>query len=420
MSKKNELNQQLHALRETQFEAIKEMKDTFEGGSEISAEKKQAIEDRNVEIEKLNEKVNELNALEIQEARLEEALEKGKEVKSMPIHNEKPEVSKTMGEQLVDSNAYKSFMENGQKNITSELKWNPKVELKTTLTESGYPPAVTRSDLVVPTALRDPQNVIDLIDTITTDNYQYKYLEETTFTNNSSATAEGSALGENALAFTERTENIRKIGSFLPVTEELLADVSAVQGYLDSRLRTMVNLAVGDQILAGSGVAPNLTGILNVSGINTFDFSAFTGNLKRIGQVYEAITEIQKDSFLSPDAIVMHPSDWYQLVTEVNAVTTSGSLNPLFVGAGQFGGGVGQSLWGLPVVLDTTRPAGTCIVGVFGGGQACHIVARQGMEVAMSDSHDANFTKDIIVMKATVRLGFPVYRATAFCTITNF
>ncbi len=420
MSKKNELNQQLHALRETQFEAIKEMKDTFEGGSEISAEKKQAIEDRNVEIEKLNEKVNELNALEIQEARLEEALEKGKEVKSMPIHNEKPEVSKTMGEQLVDSNAYKSFMENGQKNITSELKWNPKVELKTTLTESGYPPAVTRSDLVVPTALRDPQNVIDLIDTITTDNYQYKYLEETTFTNNSSATAEGSALGENALAFTERTENIRKIGSFLPVTEELLADVSAVQGYLDSRLRTMVNLAVGDQILAGSGVAPNLTGILNVSGINTFDFSSFSGNLKRIGQVYEAITEIQKDSFLSPDAIIMHPSDWYQVVTEVNAVTTSGSLNPLFVGAGQFGGAVGQTLWGLPVVLDTTRPAGTAIVGVFGGGQACHIVARQGMEVAMSDSHDANFTKDIIVMKATVRLGFPVYRATAFCTITNF
>ena len=66
-------------------------------------------------------------------------------------------------------------------------------------------------------------------------------------------------MGENALAFTEKTENIRKIGSFLPVTEELLADVSAVSGYLDSRLRTMVNLAVGDQLLAGSGVAPNLT-----------------------------------------------------------------------------------------------------------------------------------------------------------------
>ena len=420
LSKLTELTQELHALRQTQFEAVKDMKDTFEGGSEISVEKKQAIEDRNVEIEKLNEKVNELNALETQEARLEEALEKGKEVKSMPIHNEKEEVEKTLGNQLIDSSAYKSFMENGQKNINSELKWNPSVELKTTLTESGYPPAVTRSDLIVPTALRNPQTVIDLIDTITTDTFQYKYLEETTFTNNSSATAEGGTLGENALAFTEKTENIRKIGSFLPVTEELLADVSAVSGYLDSRLRTMVNLAVGDQILAGGGSGANLTGLLNVSGINTFDFSSFSGNLKRVGQIYEAITEIQKDSFLSPDAIIMHPSDWYQTVTEVNAVTTSGSLNPLFVGAGQFGGAVGQTMWGLPVVLDTTRPAGTPIVGVFGGGQACHIVARQGMEVAMSDSHDENFVKDIMVMKATVRLGFPVYRPTAFCTITNF
>ena len=421
LSKLTELTQELHALRQTQFDAVKEMKDTFEGGSEISVEKKQAIEDRNVEIEKLNEKVNELNALETQEARLEEALEKGKEVKSMPIHNEKEEVArKTLGDQLIDSSAYKSFMNNGQKNINSELKWNPSVELKTTLTESGYPPAVTRSDLIVPTALRNPQTVIDLIDTITTDTYQYKYLEETTFTNNSTATAEGSSLGENALAFTEKTENIRKIGSFLPVTEELLADVSAVSGYLDSRLRTMVNLAVGDQIIAGGGSGANLTGILNVSGINTFDFSSFSGNLKRVGQIYEAITEIQKDSFLSPDAIIMHPSDWYQTVTEVNAVTTSGSLNPLFVGAGQFGGAVGQTMWGLPVVLDTTRPAGTPIVGVFGGGQASHIVARQGMEVAMSDSHDENFVKDIMVMKATVRLGFPVYRPTAFCTITNF
>jgi len=421
MSKLNELNQQLHALRETQFEAIKEMKSTFEGGSEISVEKKQAIEDRNIEIEKLNEKVNELNALSIEEARLEEALEKGKEVKSMPIHNDEPrEVKKTLGEQLRESNAFKGFMENGQKNISSELKWNPKVELKTTLTESGYPPAVVRSDLVVPTATLNPLQIPDLIDTITTDNYQYKYLEETTFTNNSGATAEGSALGENALAFTERTESIRKIGSFLPVTEELLADVSAVGGYLDSRLQTMVRLAVSSQIMEGNGTAPNLTGILNKSGINTFDYSAFAGNLKRIGQVFEAITEIQKDSLLQPDAIVMHPSDWYQLVTEVNAVTTSGSLNPLFVGAGNFGGGVAPTLWGLPVVASTEIASGTALVGVFGGGQAIHIVARQGMEVAMSDSHDANFTKDIVVMKATVRMGLPIYRATAFCSITNF
>ena len=410
---------ELLELRENTLNEFKEV-----DPSQMDAQKLEEWGNRNEKMSELVSKIKEAKKFEAEKADMEAELEKGKAVEPKAIHSEKVDEPTTLGDELLNSKAYQSFMKDGQKNITSELKFNPRVELKTTLTETGYPPAVTRSDLVVPTATRDPQTVLDLIDTITTDTFQYKYLEESTFTNNSSATAEGSALGENALAFTEKTENIRKIGAFLPVTEELLADVSAVQGYLDSRLRTMVNLAVSDQIMAGSGVAPNLTGILNVTGINTFAYGGYSGGLKRIGQIYEAITEIQKDSFLTPDAIIMHPSDWYQVVTEVADTSgTSGAgftqTQPLFIGAGQFGGAVGQSLWGLPVVLDTTRPAGTAVVGVFGGGQAIHIVARQGMEIAMSDSHDANFTKDIIVMKATVRLGLPVYRPTAFCTITG-
>ena len=410
---------ELLELRENTLNEFKEV-----DPSQMDAQKLEEWGNRNEKMSELVSKIKEAKKFEAEKADMEAELEKGKAVEPKAIHSEKVDEPTTLCDELLNSKAYQSFMKDGQKNITSELKFNPRVELKTTLTETGYPPAVTRSDLVVPTATRDPQTVLDLIDTITTDTFQYKYLEESTFTNNSSATAEGSALGENALAFTEKTENIRKIGAFLPVTEELLADVSAVQGYLDSRLRTMVNLAVSDQIMAGSGVAPNLTGILNVTGINTFAYGGYSGGLKRIGQIYEAITEIQKDSFLTPDAIIMHPSDWYQVVTEVADTSgTSGAgftqTQPLFIGAGQFGGAVGQSLWGLPVVLDTTRPAGTAVVGVFGGGQAIHIVARQGMEIAMSDSHDANFTKDIIVMKATVRLGLPVYRPTAFCTITG-
>ena len=289
------MEKELHDLRESTLKEFKEV-----NPSDMDAQKLEEWNNRNEKMTELVSQIKEAKKFQAEKADLEAELEKGKAVKEMPIHDEAKVVSKGIGGQLLDSEAYKAFMKNGQKNISSELKFNPKFEFKTTLTESGYPPAVTRSDLVVPTATLNPQNITDLIDVINTDNYQYKYLEETTFTNNSGAVAEGAAYGENALAFTERTENIRKIGSFLPVTEELLADVSAVQGYLDSRLRTMVRLAVGDQVLAGSGSGVNLTGILNKSGINTFDFSSFSGNLKRIGQIYEAITEIQKDSFLQP------------------------------------------------------------------------------------------------------------------------
>ena len=414
MANLEELKKELHALRENTMEEFKAVET-----EDFDSAKKEEWAKRNEKMSELVNDIKEAQKIEKERKELEAELEKSNNVEPMAIHAEPKEEVKTLGQRFLDSKSFKSFQENGQKNITSELKWNPQVELKTTVTETTWPPAVVRSSRIEESAQLDPYVIPALIDTITTDQYQYKYLEETTYTNNSAPTAEGSALGENALAFTERTEEIRKIGAFIPMTEELLADVSASQGYIDSRLRFMVRQTISDQIIGGSGSGVNLTGILNKTGINSFNYSSFSGNLKRIGQIFEAITEIQKDAFMNPDAIIMHPSDWYQVVTEVNAVTTSGALNPLFVGAGGFNDAVRPSLWGVPVVVSTETSAGDALVGVFGGGQAIHIVARQGMEVAMSDSHDENFVKDIMVMKATVRLGFPVYRPTAFCSITN-
>jgi len=415
LAKLEQLKKELHALRENTLEEFQGV-DTVD----FDSEKKEEWAKRNEKMSELVNEIKEAQKIEKEKKELEAELEKSNNVEPMAIHAEPKEEVKTLGQRFLESNSFKSFKENGQKNITSELKWNPQVELKTTVTESNFPPAVVRSARIEESAQLDPYVIPALIDTITTDQYQYKYLEETTYTNNSAPTAEGSALGENALAFTERTEEIRKIGAFIPMTEELLADVSASQGYIDSRLRFMVRQTISDQIIGGSGSGVNLTGILNKTGINSFNYSSFSGSLKRIGQLFEAITEIQKDAFMNPDAIVMHPSDWYQVVTEVNAVTTSGALNPLFVGAGNFNDAVRPSIWGVPVVVSTEISAGDCLVGTFGGGQAIHIVARQGMEVAMSDSHDENFVKDIVVMKATVRMGLPIYRATAFAKISNF
>ena len=415
MSKIVELKKELQELRENTLNEFKDVDTT-----DFDSEKKEEWAKRNERMSELVDQIKDATKIETEKSKMEEAVESGKIVEPKAIHSEKAETPKTLGQSFLESDAYKSFMDTGIKNVKSELKWDPRVETKTTVTETTWPPGVVRAPRIQESAQLDPYVIPALIDTITTDQYQYKYLEETTYTNNAAPTAEGSALGENALAFTERTEEIRKIGAFIPMTEELLADVSAAQGYIDSRLRFMVRQTISDQIIGGSGSGVNLTGILNKTGINAFNYSSFSGNLKRIGQIFEAITEIQKDAFMNPDAIVMHPSDWYQVVTEVNAVTTSGALNPLFVGAGSFGDAVTPRLWGVPVVSSTETSAGDCLVGVFGGGQAIHIVARQGMEVAMSDSHDENFVKDIIVMKATVRMGLPIYRAAAFAKITNF
>lgn len=406
---------QLQELREKALADAKE-----HNFADMTVEQKTAWEQQNEDMEKLASQIREEEKYNSQLDDINAEYKAGAEVQTVAIHDEPKTPAKTLGQKLMETEAFQKFLNNGAKNITSKVDYNPLMERKTLLTETGYPPSVIRDDLIVPTALRNPNTVIDLFDVINTDQYQYKYLEETTFTNNAAEASEGSAFGESALAFTERTENIRKFGVSIPVTEELLADVSAVQGYLDSRLRTMLQLRLDSELLNGDGSAPNITGILNKTGINTFDYSTFAGNLKRIGQIYQAITEIRKDAFVEPDAIIMHPSDWYDVVTEVNAVTTSGALNPLFVGAGMMNGAPTASIWGVPVVPTTAISAGTALVGSFGGGQAVHVVSRAGMEVAMSDSHDDFFTKDKVMMKASLRLGFPIYRATAFCSITNF
>ena len=408
MSEVAKLKEQIAKSRED----LKAAFDSQEDGK-YTAEAKEKIKGYNTELAGLVED------LKIEEAKVKN--EKALEVDNEPVNsipNPMPEQKgpQTIGEQFANTDAYKAYVEKGVKGVDSQA------EFKTTLNTTGYPPESLRAPGILETALRNPDSVIGLFDQIQTNQNAYVYLEETTFTNNAGAVAEStdiSTSNEGALAFTERTESIRKMATFLPVTDELLADVAGIQGYVNSRLSTMMKLNLDNQLINGNGSAPNLTGVLQKSGINTFDYSSFNGSLARLGQIYQAITEIRKDAFVEADSIVMHPSDWYQIVTSVTDVTTSGSRNPLFVVAGGFGADAAPKIWGLNVVPSTVIAEGTMLVGKFGGGDAAQVVMREGVDLAVSDSHSDFFAKNQLAIRLTMRLGFAIYRPTAFCSITN-
>ena len=408
MSKVKELREDIAKSRE-------ELKSVFDA----PAEDGKYSHDQKEKIKGLNEELaGSLDELKIEESKAanEKAMEVDNEVvNELPVVEESAGL-KSIGEQFTNTEAYAKYMSNGVKGVDSQA------EFKTTLNTTGYPPESLRAPGILETALRDPNAVIGLFDQIQTDQNAFVYLEETTFTNNAGEIAESgdiTSANESALAFTERTESIRKIATFLPVTDELLADVSGIQGYVNSRLQTMMRLRMDNQLLNGNGSAPNLTGVLNKSGINTFAFGSYSGKLRKIGQIYQAITEIRKDAFVEPDAVVMHPSDWYDIVTEESSVETSGSRNPLFVVAGGFGADVAPRIWGLQVVPSTAIAEGTMLVGKFGGGDAAQIITRQGVDLAVSDSHSDFFAKNQLAIRLTMRMGFVVYKPTAFCSITQ-
>lgn len=409
-------------LREKVAAKRAELKELFEANEDgkYTAEQKGEIQSRNEELAGLVEEVNILSA--------KAANEKAMDVDSEPVsggYAEEADKPVSLGESFVNSKSYTSYMENGQSGVDTTVPFSP-MGYKATLgagTTNNYPPEVLRQPGVLEKALRDPNAVIGLFDQIETDQNAFQYLEETTFTNNAAEAAEEGAAGEAALDFTEQTAAIRKIAVFLPVTEELLADVAGIQGYINSRLSTMMRLRLDGQLLAGDGTAPNLEGLLDAgkSGVNSLDYSSeFNGNLGRIGAIYKAITDIRTNAFVEPDAIVMHPGDWNEVVTSVSTIETSGSKNPIFVAAGGFGAGPAASIWGLNVIPSTAISEGTVLVGRFGGGEAAHVVMKQGIDIAVSDSHSDFFTKGKVAIRATMRVGFPVYRQGAFTKITNF
>ncbi len=418
------MSEDIKDLREKLAAKRVELKELFESAEDgkYTSEQKEEISKRNEELTGLVEAVN----LKSAQNKNEKAMEVDSEPAAQSFPSEQVP-AKSIGELFTESDAYKNYKSNGVKGIDSKVNANP-LETKTTLNTTGYPPEVLRQPGILESLQRPDGAVFTLFDQIQSDQNSFAYLEETTFTNNAAEAAEAAAVGEAALAFTEQTESIRKMGVFLPVTDELLADVSGIQGYVNSRLQTMIRLRLDTQVLSGDGTAPNLEGILDAgkSSVGSTDYSSeYNGNLGRVGAIYGAITDIRVNSFMEPDTIIMHPNDWNSVVTDLTGFSGTSSAGyaanvPLFIASGMFGQAPVASIWGVKVLPTTAIAENTCLVGKFGGGEAAHLVMRQGIDLAVSDSHSDYFTKNMLAIRATMRVGFPVYRQQAFHKITNF
>jgi hypothetical protein len=93
---------------------------------------------------------------------------------------------------------------------------------------------------VVPPPAGPPIGVADLLANANTDSGSITYMVETLFTNAADTVAETAAKPESTLEFTPRVDAVRKIATWIPVSDEMLEDVPAMRGYIDTRLRTAI------------------------------------------------------------------------------------------------------------------------------------------------------------------------------------
>lgn len=261
-----------------------------------------------------------------------------------------------------------------------------------------------------------PLRVADLIPQGTTGGTSVSYPLETTATNAAAATTEGDPKPESTLIFTMQTDPVQKIATFLPVSDEMLEDVPALQSYLDARLSLFVGQAEETELLSGNGTPPHIKGIMARSGIQTGSALSLDVD-SSIDAIFRAMTAVRVTGLYEPDGIVVHPTDWAGIRLMKDTAKQYYGGGP-FTGAYGNGGGLApDNLWGLPVVVTTSIAQGTVLVGAF--KSAAFIFRKRGLTVEASNSHSDFFQKNLTAIRAEERLALAVSRESAFYKLTG-
>ena len=160
-----------------------------------------------------------------------------------------------------------------------------------------------------------------------------------------------------------------------------------------------------NQLLQGDGIAPNLEGILNATGIQTQAKGADpTGDA-----LYKAGQKIRVTGRAQPTHVIIHPNDWQ----DVRLTTTADGLylygDPSKPGT--------NTLFGLKVVQSDILTEGTALVGSFMAPWAV-LWERAGVEVVVGYV-GTQFTEGEVTLRATGRFALQVGRPAAFCTVTG-
>jgi HK97 family phage major capsid protein len=322
----------------------------------------------------------------------------------------------SLGAQFIDSDTYKWLKEHRHR-LPAGVWTSPSAELglatslmAATLSEDAasggalivpdYRPVVWP---LVPTVV-----VADLIAPGTTTSNLVTYPRETAATVNAADTVlEGAPKPESTLGFEPIEEHVRKIATWVPVTEEMYGDQPQTASYIDMRLRQFVLEKENDQLLNGTGVAPDLLGFLARPGLAP---AVARGTDTNADAILKQIQAIASTTGEQPSGLVIHPTNW---ATMQLAKDTQGN----YIGNGPFAAPQTPVLWGVPVAITKTIAAGTALVGAFRG--ASQIFRNGGVRVEATNSHADFFVKNLWAIRAEERLALAVYHPSAFGTVTG-
>ena len=318
--------------------------------------------------------------------------------------------TRSVGARFVEDEGYQAWARSGSGMYEGEVRTLLTTSQVDTPSGGLFMPRGT--PFLLPAAIdRRRAFVRDLVSGGTTTLNSVPYIRELNpRTNETGATsvAEGSPKPEVQMQWVGADAPVRKIAGWIPATTEILADAPTLRSYIDARLAYMLMLREEDQVLNGTGVSPDLLGIRQTTGLQTYAAPA-GDNLAGIGGAIPKIELVDGE----PDAVVLNPTAyWNALLRRAGGGSTGDNhfdVDPL----------KDPSMympWGLAAVKTRAMTATKAIVGAFKVG--AQLLDREETVIRVGDQHLDYFTNNKVVILAEERVCLLNHRPDFFVEVT--
>ena len=252
-----------------------------------------------------------------------------------------------------------------------------------------------------------PVHVRQLLATGSTQSDVVRYVKESGYSNGAAATAEGATLGQSDFDMTAADANVRKIGTYFRISEEMLADTPQLTSYLSARAPEKLLEVEDAQILNGSGTGANLSGIItDAADFDTSSNGAFYQSVESANEFDVIVAALNQLSLLnySADCIMLNPTDFNKILLLKDS--TNKYLKD------QVYNGLQPSFSGVKVIQNTAIAAGTFLIGNFGIGTQLWV--RQGVNVEFFREDGTNVRDGFVTVRVSERVALTNYLPNAF------
>lgn len=264
---------------------------------------------------------------------------------------------------------------------------------------------VVAQETVLPTIKFDPTrptHIRQLIPNGSTDSQTIRYPKESAYDDGGSAIAQGSTLGQSDFDITATSVNVEKIGTFMRITEEMLADTPQLSSYLSARVPGKILSIEDNEILNGDGSSPNLDGLFtDGTAFDTTSGGAFYQSVEGANEYDVLVAACNQLSLLNyqGDSIILNPTDLHKIIL-LKSTANEYLRQQIF-------SGLQPTILGIPVTTNTAVTAGKFLVGNL--AQATQLWIRENLSVEFSRDDSTNFRDGFVTVRVQERVALTNY-----------